>query len=113
MIAEFLEESTLDFEVEAQAKFIARRQRDAAKGIDFGTTIAEAIPEFRDAWADPETRVGLVPPKELIAAVARKIQTAGGRAVTARSIVNRMKATEVPEEMAVFLADVEQLLSAS
>jgi hypothetical protein len=111
---ELLERAIQSQRVYAQASFISRRQLDAQRGTDYKTVALKALPEFENLWADPRDRIKLVPPKEVIAVIAREAQKRGSkRPVSDRSISANIRLDEVNEEMAGVLLDIEFALNAA
>jgi hypothetical protein len=94
----------------AHANFVAQQQRDADRGVDPSTVFGKALPAFEEAWADADLRIGLAPPKEVIATVAREAQHRGGRGVSARLLSSMLRATEVDSEMSDLLQRIEDAL---
>lgn len=81
-----------------------------ARAVGPYTTIS-SLPEFEKMWANPLGRIRLVSPKGVLAIIAREVQRLGGRPVSDRSISAAMKDTEVDEEMAQVLLDIDYVLS--
>jgi hypothetical protein len=96
--------------VSAQAAYVAQQQRDADRSVDAQTIIRVALPRFEQDWAQPERRVGLALPKEVIATVAREAQQRGARAISARALSAILRRTEVETEMADLLLTIEDAL---
>lgn len=107
-----LENAVQSLRFDAQASFIARRQLDAPRGTDYKEVALHALPEFEMLWANPEERIKLAPPKEVLATVARETQKLGSkRPVSDRSISATIRSEEVAEEMAGILLEIEYSLN--
>lgn len=108
-----METAVQGLRLDAQVSFISRRQQDAKRGTDFKTIALTALPEFEEAWTNPQERINLVPPKDALAAIAREAQVLGARPVSPRNISAAIKGDEVDEEMSRVLLDIEYALTAS
>jgi energy-coupling factor transporter ATP-binding protein EcfA2 len=94
----------------AQADYLARQQSDSDRSIDPHTILRATLPRFEREWARPALRIGLAPPKEVLATVSREAQQRGGRATSARAISNLLRKEEVESEMADLLLRIEDAL---
>jgi energy-coupling factor transporter ATP-binding protein EcfA2 len=112
MAEQFMGKAIQSLRVDAQASFMSRRQLDAKRGTDFKTVALTALPQFESMWAKSEEQIRLVPPKDVIAAIARETQKLGARPVTARSISAAIRNTEVDDEMSQVLLDIDYALTA-
>lgn len=55
-------------------------------------------------WLSPTTRAAIIPGKDALTVLNRKLQEKYGINVTATSIIDGMKVTEVPSEMEQLIA---------
>jgi energy-coupling factor transporter ATP-binding protein EcfA2 len=108
--ASMLDSAIEETRLNAQASFVARRQRDAERGVDPKTVMLSALPEFEDGWADPAKRVGLAPPKEVFSTLAEAAQKISNRPISGRSVSAVIRDAEVPSEMADLICEIEAVL---
>jgi hypothetical protein len=109
--ADLLRKAIEDTRVDAQATFIARRQLDSKRGTDLKTIALSVLPEFERMWVNPNEQIKLVPPKEVLASVAREAHALGGRPVSARSISATIKRSELDLEIVNVILDIEYTLN--
>jgi predicted ATPase len=95
----------------AQAAYVAQQQRDADRSIDPRTIIGAALPAFEREWANPDLRIGLAPPKDVLATVSREAQQRQKRGTSARAISAILRQSEVSPEMADLLLTIEDALA--
>lgn len=72
--------------------------------------IEEFEPEFAARWTSPDLRLGLVPPKEVMADLNSEITLRSGRPVSATKLARAMRPTEVDPEIRNVFDRIEALL---
>lgn len=73
--------------------------RGTEKGKHATELTAAAFEEFEKSWSNPETRRAMLPGKDALSRVNRKLQAKFGVSVSPSAIVEAMHVDEVPEEM--------------
>jgi ABC-type cobalamin/Fe3+-siderophores transport system ATPase subunit len=110
---ELLERGVQETRVIAQATFIARRQLDSKRNSNFTSVAPSVLPEFERMWESPSEQIKLVPPKDILASVAREAQLFGARPISARSISATIRASELDPEIVNLLLVIENALNDS
>ncbi|RJQ54489.1 MAG: ATP-binding protein [Actinobacteria bacterium] len=93
-----------------QAQYLGRRRphakaQDAA--VDDTTITSELLAEFDDSWADLDTRLDMVPGREVLARLNAHIQDKCGVTVTPSMIIGAMTEAEIPDEMKDVIAALD------
>ena len=73
--------------------------------------IEDSVRKFDDLWASEDTRMALLPPKEVLHLVNQKLQDGGAGAVSIRALSSRLKPDEIPAEMRDFLLQIDEYLA--
>jgi hypothetical protein len=111
LIGDLLEEACGAQRVTVMARFLEERQRVERSAERHAVTITEQyLPVFDRAWRDPQTRLSISNPKELLHYLNNKLPAMGGRAVSFRALSSRAKSNEVPQEMRLLLLEIERQL---
>jgi energy-coupling factor transporter ATP-binding protein EcfA2 len=111
LIGDLLEEACEAQRVTVMARFLEERQRVERSAERHAVTITEQyLPVFDRAWRDPQTRLSISNPKELLHYLNNKLPAMGGRAVSFRALSSRAKSNEVPQEMRLLLLEIERQL---
>ena len=74
--------------------------------------IEEFEPNFADRWADAESRLGLVPPKEVMSQINAVIAERGGRPVSAAKLAKAARVGEISVEILSVFDRIGDLLDA-
>ena len=96
VFARYLEER---HELERSAK------RHGVNVIEHYTTV------FDNIWTDHSARLAMVPPKDLISFVSRRLQEIGAKAISPLALSSKLQYDEIPAEMRDLLFEIEQLLT--
>ena len=72
--------------------------------------IEEFEPVFAASWADPEGRLGLVPPKEVLSQLNSEIAARSGRTVSSAKLARAIRPAEVDDEVRSVFDRVQSLL---
>lgn len=92
----------------------AKRQfeRTNSPNLDETTITQAALEAFEVAWATEESRLSAIPGKEALSALNRAFQELYGITVTPTSIIDAMRAEEVPREMISLLELLTEFVGA-
>jgi len=71
----------------------------AGTGIDESTIVSDTIQEIDKQWKDLNYRINMVPGKDAISSINKKLQDSYGISITYPLLVKHMRAAEVPEEL--------------
>ncbi len=100
--AEFLDGFCQEKKSYIQAQYLATRRRFEKGGgssIDDATFNEEVLNEFEKLWETPDSRLLIVPGKEALGAMNKRLQGLYGVNITPTSIVDVMKINEISMEM--------------
>jgi len=104
--SEFLEQYCNEKKSYVQAQYLAVRrkfERIGASGIDDATFNEEVLKEFEKLWDAPASRLLIVPGKDAMGALNRRLQEEYGINITATSVIDAMTRDDIPP-------DVERLI---
>ncbi|QIM22023.1 AAA family ATPase [Phycicoccus sp. HDW14] len=105
-----LVEATEEYENEVFGQLLGELATTGrSSGLDPSTITATFKADFDTKWKSIDYRLGVCPPKGLIAALNRHLQDRKKRAVTARSLAAAHELSEIPREVVDFLRVVEDL----
>jgi hypothetical protein len=62
--------------------------------------------DFEQRWLDPEQRIALVPAKDVLTSINRRIGDAGGRPMSQRTLAKSLRLEEIPAEMVDVLREI-------
>ena len=82
------------------------------KGEDVSVVHSECRTIFRRLWNDKNTRLSIVPPKQVIAQLNVIIPEAGGCTLSVHKLASAIRVEEIDDEMKDALLSVEQQISA-
>ncbi|WP_238526412.1 ATP-dependent nuclease [Gordonia neofelifaecis] len=106
-----IEGAALELKEQSFAQVLALRQQDGkAQGEHVSTTYLACRSEFDDNWETQAWRWGIVPGKELLSGVNRRIGDAGGKPVSVRALASSIRASEIDTELMELILKVESLL---
>jgi len=92
-----------------QSRYLGRRlqfQKSQTPGVDDSTITEQLMTQYENEWSDFQTRLTLVPGKELLSGLNSHIQEHYGISVTSSLIIESFVKSEIPKDM---LALVEQI----
>lgn len=92
---------------------IVARELDASRrqGEHASTTYSRVRARFDKMWnADVNFRLQTLPGKDILSHLNAKIQSQGGKAVSARALSSSLRQSEISEEMRNTLLDIESML---
>jgi hypothetical protein len=102
------QESAL-FEHHVQSQLIANKVRyckDMGDRRDVSDIAREVLERFGEDWAILDRRIRIVPGKELLSALAYKIQQSWGISISPISLATEIKSSEVDEELSGILDEL-------
>jgi energy-coupling factor transporter ATP-binding protein EcfA2 len=107
-ISNILEEVTIPIKGDIQAQYIAKRSKyfEHSK-IDSATINAQTIKEFEAKWAQIETRMEIVPGKEVIKRVREISQTKFAVNLTENKIIDEINNNEIPSNLMQLINKLE------
>jgi hypothetical protein len=110
-VASLLDEACEAQRITVMARFLEERRSVERSAERHAVTITEQyVPIFDRAWRDPQTRLSISNPKELLHYLNNKLPKIGGRAVSFPALSSRAKSDEIPQEMRLLLLDIERQL---
>ena len=113
---ELLERLSESLRLSVFGQFVARRKewmKQQQRGLDEATITTQLVSEFETAWKDFETRMQLLPGKELISELNSHLQSNYGITLTWQAILDRCTKQEVPVEMVALIEGLETFRKAS
>lgn len=93
------------------AQHLARRRAFEAKnsiGTDEGTFNEETLNSFQQRWEIERQFLGMIPGKEALSYLNKKLQEEMGISVTPTSIIDAMPLADVPEEMRELISKIAE-----
>jgi energy-coupling factor transporter ATP-binding protein EcfA2 len=84
-----------------------RYERDAGSKRHEDSVTQDEIEHFERRWSDPAERLRMVGGKEALSALNRALQEKHGISVTATSIIDAMRLSEVPDELRALLGRLD------
>ena len=102
LVSEWLKAITDQMKQEVQARFVADRVRYRKKSssyIDVTTLTKNALVEFEGAWDDFDSRLKVVPGKEILAQFNERLMAECKVNVSASSIVSAFRQSDIPDSM--------------
>lgn len=107
---------TDDMHGAVQSQYLARHLDYAKKsrpGVDQAPLSQEALERFRVRWEALDTRLGLVPGKVVLSRLNAALQESGIKPPTISQIASRIRAGDIPPEVATLLANLDRMTAAS
>lgn len=107
-IIELLDEITSPLKSEIQAQYMAKRS-DYFKSskIDNATINAQTIKIFEDKWSEMNSRMQIVPGKEVLRKLREKIQNDYSVNLTDTKIINEIEKEDIPLDLIELLEKLE------
>lgn len=93
-----------------QSRYLSRRlqfQKSQTPGIDESTITEQLMTQYEDEWNDFQTRLTLVPGKELLAGLNSYLQEHYGISVTASLIIESFVKSEIPKDMLTLVEQID------
>ena len=107
-MVDILDYLTRDLEIELRAKYMAKRTDFLGGKRKDGTTInIETGQMFQAKWKTIESRMDIVPGKDVLGALIEYVQTKYGVNLTQSKIIDAMAIPEIPVDLKNFLNDLE------
>lgn len=98
--AELLKEITAPMEEEVLGQLMARREDHVrSRGEDMSGIHRATVVSFRSRWTELDTRLAIVPGKEVLRQLRQRVQDDFGVTLTDARIAEAMTRTDVPEDM--------------
>jgi len=95
---------------EVLSQFVAKRcAYFRGSGLDQATISAEAIRRFDHQWQDLDSRLLIVPGKEILRQLRQSIKEQYGVTLTDHRLVSAFRRKDIPADMLDLLAKLEQL----
>nr|WP_324310501.1 AAA family ATPase [Geobacter sulfurreducens] len=111
-VSDLLDNITTHMKLEVQAQYVAKRNDHLKNsGKDPSTITLETTRWFEDLWRNLETRMRIVPGKEVLAALRDQLQKDYGITLTDARIINEFKKDEVPQDLADLIGKLEEYRS--
>lgn len=103
-----LREVTDHLKDDVQSQIIARRTNHLrSSGKDIADITREALASFSPRWSDINTRLSLVPGKEVLGSFRERIQTTLGISLTDSRIIDAMRKDDVPIDLQHLLHEID------
>ena len=97
-------------ENEVFARFSYERQR-LAQHDHRVQALQEAKAEFDAAWQSHDERLAMSPPKEILSALNKKLQSGGWKTLSFEALAKTLTSEEVPTEVSTLLERIEETLT--
>lgn len=113
-IAAILQQIAMELRSEVMAQFMAKRTDFLKKGaqkLDLATTNQAAIDDFERVWSTPESRVRILPGKEVLARLNKHLQEKASVSVSDLQIVSHFEKAGVPGDVIKLLNLIEEFCS--
>jgi len=107
---ELLEQITDPMKNMVSGQFLAKRtphEKGKQPGADYATINQQLLEEFENAWKDWAKRRTLVPGKELLSSLNKRLQQDCSVTITPIGIINAMQQEEVPEEICSLIDELD------
>ncbi len=110
-ITELLDEITLPLKSNIQAQYMAKRSDYFKKSkLDDATINAQTIKSFDIKWEKIETRMEIVPGKEVLKKLREKIQNDYSVNLTETKIINEIEIEDMPDDLICLLKKLEEYI---
>jgi len=108
-IEAILEEITTSLKSDVGGQLIARRSAySRGSGIDSATAASQAMQEFDTKWKQLESRLAIVPGKEVLKRLRERLQEQYGLTLTTQRIVTAFRKSELPAGLMTLLQKLEE-----
>jgi energy-coupling factor transporter ATP-binding protein EcfA2 len=101
---------------DVQAQFLKRRHpflKSLNRAIDEATITSQLLAVFDEKWTSLQTRIELVPGKEVLSRLNSRLQEACGISITPTLIIDAMTESEVPEEIRLLVQSLDNFAKGS
>ncbi len=106
---ELLDEITIPLRPDVLSQYIKHRTEFVKqKGLDISNVTADAIRIFETKWSDIETRMEIVPGKEVFSALNRFLGDNYHISLTPTLVISQFIADEIPRDMVLLLKRMEK-----
>lgn len=115
-LADLLRTLTDPMKHDVQAQFLKRRHpffKALNRTIDDASITSQLLAVFDVKWAAVQTRIELVPGKEVLSRLNAHLQATCGISVTPTLIIDAMATSEVPEEMQLLVQSLDNFAKGS
>jgi len=109
--ADMLEQLTSPLKHMVVAQFLAKRtpyEKSKQPGTDYATINQELLEEFENIWKVWSKRRAIVPGKELLSQLNRRLQQECSVTITPTNIISAMQQDEVPDEISILIDQLDQ-----
>lgn len=93
---------------ETFSRGLAAAQRRSDRRLSLETMIEQFQEEFESLWGNVDHRMAMLPPKELITELNRRLSAAGLNPVSPRRLAQRVRSSEIDSEVRDVLLSVER-----
>jgi hypothetical protein len=111
-IADILDLVTSPLKTPVGGQYVARYaqfEMNRRKGVDPATVAAEAMERFEKGWQKLETRLNLVPGKDVLSLLNQHLQAEYQISIAPLQIVGEFDEADIPKEMLVLVRRLEEL----
>jgi energy-coupling factor transporter ATP-binding protein EcfA2 len=96
---------------DVEANYVYQRKKEFSGEGKHEVSVTKALlANFQREWETPGRSLEIVPAKDLLHGVNRRISEAGGKPVSSRGLSSNLRKPEIDSEMSSFLLDVERML---
>jgi len=114
VIKSLLSEIVASLRAAVLARYLEERRETDDSGRQHGVNVTEEhIRLFDESWQNEEDRMAMVPPREVLSLLNKKLQDAGARAISFRALSSRLRIEEIPAEMRDVLLKIDGYLTTS
>jgi energy-coupling factor transporter ATP-binding protein EcfA2 len=109
-IALMLEEIASELRSDVMAQFMAKRTDYLKRGspkLDLVTSNAAAIKDFEEKWTSPQSRIKILPGKEVLARLNGRLQKVASVSVSELQVVSHFEKAGVPNDVVKLLDLIE------
>jgi len=111
-IAELLAEVVTNMRGTVQTRALAQAEEEAlGSGLNRAAITERFEPAFELQWSNPETRLGMAPPREVISSLNARLMEGECRAISAAKLARRIRQPEIDNEITGVLQRIEELIS--
>lgn len=113
-VTKWLKKITLHMESDVFGRLLDERLKDEVDGKRHAVSVTTSFkPEFDAAWTDPDFRLRICPPKQVVAALNTRLQGKGSRPVSFTALARAHRRNEIPDELSDLLVQIETATAGS
>ena len=104
-INSWLDEITSAMESEVFGRLLDERFREEVSGSKHAVSVTTSFkPEFDQRWSDPDYRLEICPPKQIVSKLNAKLQDNGFKAVSLTGLARGHRRSELPKRWLTYYA---------